>query len=215
MKTIAPLHFALASLLPFSFAVVACGGSASTVDLSANPSPSASTTTQADSGPAAPDSGTPVLAKHCTGHVNGATLCLENAQGRAGDVVDVDVFFIGNGTTCNEGLELSGHMIADGAHFELANEVEQVDCITRGLYTQPAPGTIEIMWNHFGANAISSCPNKVPVGKTDTIKVRILPGTAPGVYPITWSDAGIASTVNECAAFGASAGIGGTIRVLP
>jgi hypothetical protein len=215
MKTIAPLL--LASLLPLSLTVVACSGADSTADLYGNPSPqpSASTTTQADAGPTPDANAIPPLVKHCNGTVAAADLCLENAQGHAGELVDVDVFFLGNGTTCTEALEISGHIVADASHFELANKVEQVDCITRDLSTAPAPGTTEIMWNHFGAGAISACPNKVPVGKTDTIKVKILPGTPPGIYPIKWTDAGIASPVSECAVFAPTAGIGGSIRVLP
>jgi hypothetical protein len=214
-----------ASLLPFALAAIACGGSAPTDLQSTPPSPSGSAAN--DAGPAptttttpatdagAPDANVaPPLAKHCGGTVATANLCLENAQGRAGDVVDVEVHLVGS-TTCTEAFEANGHVVVDAAHFQLANPADQVDCITRELFSAPAPGTTEIMWSAFGGGSITSCPKNLTPGKVDVIKVKILPGTPPGVYPIRWSDAGIAAPASACAGFGSGVGIDGTVRVLP
>lgn len=163
---------------------------------------------------------TPPIAKHCNGTVGTADLCLENAQGHAGEVVDVDVYFLGS-NTCTDALEVNGRIVADGSHFALANPIQQVNCISRDFFGAPAPGTTEIMWNAFGGGAISACPNKLSPGKLDTVKIQILPGTPPGVYPITWNDAGIvapSSAPSSCSLFasnGQTVGIGGQIRVLP
>lgn len=211
-----------ASILPFTLAAIACGGSTPT-DLQGS-LPASSSSAANDAGPAPSSSTTadagadanvaPPLAKHCNGTVATADLCLENAQGRAGDIVDVEVYLVGS-NTCTEAFEASGHVVADASHFELANPASQVDCITRDLFGAPAPGTTEIMWNAFGGGSITSCPKNLTPGKVDVIKIKILPGTPPGVYPIRWNDAGIAAPASQCAVFGSSVGIGGSIRVLP
>ncbi len=219
MKTTSLL---LASLLPFTLATIACGGS-SPSDVQA-PVPSSSSSADQDAGPAptttattdagAPDANASPLVKHCNGTVATADLCLENAQGRPGDVVDVEVYLVGS-NQCTEAFEASGHIVGDASHFELANPASQVDCVTRDLFSAPAPGTTEIMWNAFGGGAIGSCPKNLTPGKVDTVKIKILPNTPPGVYPIRWSDAGIAAPLSQCAVFGSTVGIGGSIRVLP
>jgi hypothetical protein len=224
MMTHDVVRFAFASLLPLSIA--ACSGAPAT-DLNgpaASAAPTPSAPVQLDGGPAptadaAPPavdgSALPPIATHCTNASTSSTdLCIENAQGHAGDIVDVDVYFLGS-TTCTDAYEANGHIVADAASFQLANPVQQVACISRSYYGAPAPGTIEIMWNAFGGGAIQGCPNNIVPGKLDTVKIQILPGTPPGDYPITWTDGGIAGTTQQCAMFGAGVGIAGTIRVLP
>ena len=183
--------FLLASLLPLS---IACGGASSIAS-------------SGDAGPA--------LATHCdTATSTSAALCVENAQGHAGDVVDVPIYFIGS-TACTEAYEANGHLVADANSFALANPAQQVSCISRDYYGAPAPGTIEISWNAFGGGSVGGCPNDIVPGKLDTVQIEILPGTPPGDYPITWNDPGVAGTTAQCGVFGPSAGIAGTIRVLP
>ncbi len=215
-----------ASLLTLSLATAACSGSSSTADLYGTP-PAPTTSGSAAANDAGPQgdgaiatvdvNAAPPLVKHCSGTVGTADVCLENAQGHAGEVVDIDVYFVGS-NTCTDALEVNGRFVADGSHFALANPIQQVNCVSRDLFGAPAPGTTEIMWNAFGAGAITACPNKLTPGKLDTVKVQILPGTPPGVYPIRWSDVGIAGSTSQCSLFtqsGQSVGIGGQIRVLP
>lgn len=209
-----------AALLPLSLSLAACSGSAPT-DLY-GPSPSATDTTSGAApgvpgsdlhSPAANPNAPPALVKHCNVSSSSMELCIENAQGHAGEVVDVDVFLLGS-SACTEAFEASGRFSADASSFQLANPIQQVGCISRDFYGAPAPGTTEIMWNAFGGGAIQACPKNITPGKLDTVKIQILPGTAPGVYPITWTDSGVAAPATQCATFGTS-GISGTIRVLP
>ena len=64
--------------------------------------------------------------------------------------------------------------------------------------------------------SLAGCAANVPLGKVDTVKVKIAPGTPPGEYDLTWNDAGFignASAPPQCTTIGH--GIGGKLRVLP
>ena len=184
----------------FPLSIVACGG--------------APDTTLGNPGPAV-DAAAPAIATQCDKVTTSTTvLCVENVSGHAGDVVDVPIYLIGS-TACPDALEANGHFVADANSFALANPVQQVNCISRDYYGAPAPGTIEITWNAFGASSITSCPNDVMPGKVDTVKIEILPGTQPGDYSLAWTNPGIVGATQQCGIFDSSAGISGTIRVLP
>lgn len=155
---------------------------------------------------------TPSIARQCSGSVVDPIVCTENVQGRAGEIVDVELHLLGS-TTCNEAFEAGGRMVFDTARFQLMNEVEQIDCRTRRLTAGATPGTSEIMWNAFGANVIAGCPNNLPLGKADVVKLRILPGTPPGDYVIGWSNSGFIGTTAECQKL--APGKTGIVRVLP
>ena len=73
------------------------------------------------------------------------------------------------------------------------------------------------MWNAFGGGAIAACPNNVPVGKVDTIKLRVLPGTPPGDYTFGWDFPAVTAAANAPAICSATptTGMSATIRVLP
>ena len=162
-------------------------------------------------GDASSDAST-ALPLHCNAPMSSPDLCVENAQGHAGDVVSVDIYYVGT-SSCSDAYEASGHLVADGSDFQLANPVQQVNCVSRDYYAAPAPGTIEIIWNAFGGGSIGSCPNDLVPGKLDTVQIEILPGTPPGDYPITWNNASLPAPTQACSAFGN--GVSGFIRVLP
>ena len=187
-------RFLVPSIL--SLAAIACGGA-----------PSTNVQSQSDSGA--------TIATHCDTATSASVgLCIENAEGHAGEVIDVPVYLLGS-ANCTDAMEASGHIVADANSFALANPVQQVDCVSRDYYAAPAAGTIEIMWNAFGAGSIGACPNDIVPGKLDTVKIEILPGTPPGDYALSWSDTTVAGNTMQCSAFGASGGLPGTLRVLP
>lgn len=231
---------ALGSLLSFT---AACSGSASTVD---DPAPPAATTaspsspppaTPAPTSPAA-DAGAPPPAAdaavppppvdagapdahvdppmplHCTGTLIEPDVCIENAQGHPGDVVDVDLVLLGS-ASCTMAGEANGHILFDTAHFTVDNQVEQVACRTRKV-GPGGSGSDDLMWDAFGDGSLGGCPSTLPLGKVDTVKVKIAAGTPAGDYKLVWQGAafiGAMSGPPACTTIGL--GQGGTLRVLP
>lgn len=213
-------RFLFASLLPL--ALLACGGAPST-NLGGGAPASDGGAPGSDGGAPASDGAAPAadagsgstIGTHCdTETTTTAALCIENAEGHAGDIVDVPIYFLAT-AACSDAYEANGHLVADANDFDLANPVQQVACVSRDYYAAPAPGTIEIIWNAFGGGSVGGCPNDIAPGKLDTVKLEILPGTPPGDYPITWNDASVAGKTAVCSFLGGSNGIAGTIRVLP
>jgi len=161
----------------------------------------------------APTPGPKPLAKHCTGTLPAPDVCVETAEGRVGDVVAVDIVLLGS-TMCTEAGESSGRLALDLSRFELTNEVEMVACRTRRVSPSITPGQPpEILWNAFGGGSLGGCPNNLSLGKVDTLKLRVLPGTPPGDYAIGWRDAGFIGSDAACQQIGG--GVAGVVRVLP
>lgn len=163
MKHTNCILLALGSLISFT---AACSGSTASVDDNAPASPSAASTAPTDAPapppPSSPDGGgapavdaaaspppvdagapdanvDPPMAKHCNVSLVEPDVCIENAQGHVGDVVDVDIVLLGS-ALCDHAGEANGHIGYDLVHFSVANEVEQVGCRTRKV-GQIAPGT--------------------------------------------------------------------------
>ena len=141
-------------------------------------------------------------------------MCIENAQGRAGDVVDVDVVLLSN-PTCGAAGEASGHVVFDVTKLHVENEIDRIDCRLR-LLGPDVDGKTDLAWQAFGGGSFPGCVADVPAGKVDTIEIEIAAGTPPGDYPLTWSNAGFIGHMNapvDCTTIGQE--IAGTLRVLP
>ncbi|MBX3187831.1 MAG: hypothetical protein KF819_12480 [Labilithrix sp.] len=218
------LALALSSL----FALVACGGAAPGPDGDLAPAepveqnaPAAAVDAGADGDVAAPDAGNEAsappapqpIAKHCTGTFPEPKACIERVEGRAGDVVQVDLVLLGS-SGCTAAGEVGGRIDLDLGRFELTNEGEHVACRTRMVATNVTPGSPDqIVWNAFGEGALGGCPDAIPAGKADTLAIRIKPGTPPGDYALTWGESTVASFNPACQS--TSPGANGVIRVLP
>jgi hypothetical protein len=211
------------SLLLGSLALVACGGGAASAPDSfdapeqqqqhdAPPAAPAPTTKPAPAADAGADVDTH-LAKHCNVSAAQPDVCIENVEGHAGDTIDVEVFLVGD-TTCNTANEASGHIALDLKAFSVENQEEIVNCRTRMVGPNVSGGT-DLRWNAFGDHVVSGCSD-IPLGKVDTIKVKVAAGTKPGDYKLTWSDAGFIGAVGgpmQCS--NTSGGMSGIVRVLP
>ncbi len=237
MNTSKGLALSLSSLLLLT---AACSGSAPSVDgnapvpsavSSAPPAPPpAPPSPNADAGapaPAADGGSTPVadagapdanvdtpMAKHCNVTPIEPDVCIENGQGHPGDIVDIDIVLLGT-ANCSQAGEANGHIAFDLVHFTIENQLELIDCRTR--HVGPGiSGPDDLQWNAFGDGSAAGCPNALPVGKVDTVKVKIAPGTPPGDYTLAWHDAGfIAARGGSPACTSIGLGVGGVLRVLP
>jgi hypothetical protein len=228
--------FVLASL-----SLVACAGAdGSPIELSqpsaaasaeAPAAPSSSAAPSASSTPTAPPSGgaasapapaggpsTPVrtMPLQCptsSSWSSTALLCLETAEGKAGDVVELDVNLVPS-TTCGAATDLYGVLEFDKTYFELANVEDQVNCTSRHQIADfNNPSHDVITWQKFGNGSIAGCNGEIATGKVDTVKIRIKPGTPPGDYSIKWQlSEQIASTM-ACGAIDSD--INSEVRVLP
>lgn len=198
--------------------LTACGGSAfSSVDPQPQPQPmsDAGAQQQQDAQPA-PDATnvTPQIAKHC--NVSPATpdVCIENAQGRAGETVSVEIHLVGDAKACNAANEAGGHILFDPNLMSVENPGEQISCRTRrvapSIFT---PGATVIQWDAFGPGTLGGCTTDIPFGKVDVVEMRILPGTKPGDYELKFEDASYIGYTAPCTNIGG--GIAGTLRVLP
>jgi hypothetical protein len=214
---------ALAVVLGSLLTLTACSGS-SDVDVNdeiqgASADPAAAASAASTTPPSALDGGVdattdPPLVKHCNATVAEPDTCIENTQGHAGDVVDVDIVLVGN-PTCGDAWEAGGRIVFDLAKLHVENEVEQVACRTRHIGPD-VNGVDNLRWNAFGGGSLAGCAANVPLGKADTIKLKIAAGTPPGEYPLTWQDAGFIANANapqQCSTLGH--GIAGKLRVLP
>jgi hypothetical protein len=137
-------------------------------------------------------------------------MCLENVEGKPGDIIDLDVYLLGN-ATCKEAQEMGGRLTAKPGYLEIQNTADVQNCRTRRYDTNVSGGD-ELLFSAFGANVVGGCTAYLPAGMKDTIKIKILPNTPPGDYVFAWVDSGLATDDSACAMTGA--GIGGTIRVL-
>jgi hypothetical protein len=178
---------------------------------SSSSSSSGSTPTSADAAPA------PRVSMPRQGWTSssqwGPLVALETAEGKAGDVVDLEVYLVGN-DTCTNGNEGYGLIRFDRTYFELVNPVSQVDCTTRSqIPDSNNPGKDLITWQKFGNGSIAACPNPVGLGKVDVIKVRIKPGTPPGDYSFGWETSEFWGGTPACDVMGSH--VGSEIRVLP
>lgn len=186
-------------------------GSASSDGGAPSSSSSSSSSGGADAGPDAANTAPPI-AKHCSAApASTLELCVENAQGRVGDVIDVDVYVLGT-AGCTEAQEAGGRIDINPTHFELQNALDVQNCRTR-RFDKGLSGADELMWNAFGANVVPGCTTNLPSGMHDAIKLKILPGTPPGDYTFKWTTSGVIGADAACSAF--DSGISGTIRVLP
>jgi hypothetical protein len=139
-------------------------------------------------------------------------MCLENVEGKVGDVVDLDVYLLGT-SACTQAQEMGGRMTAKPANFEIQNIADVQNCRTRRYDVNlGGGGGDELVFGAFGANTVGGCTAHLPAGLKDTIKIKILPNTPPGDYVFAWVDSGIATDDSACSMQGAA--IGGTIRVL-
>jgi hypothetical protein len=169
-----------------------------------------STTTTNDAGTSANDAGTTTtLSANCNVTVNSPMLCAEDVHGKAGDIIDLPIDYLGT-TTCTSAFEASGHLVMPD-FFQLTNPVQQVSCISRDNYGAPAIGTTEIMWDHFGAGSISACPNNLVPGRSDVVQIEILPGAPSGDYDVTWTNPSLPAAIPACVAL--NSGINGHIHV--
>jgi hypothetical protein len=221
----------VASIL--SLSAVACGGATGSVDPvddnvtppAASPSPDAGAPSSntnntnnnaADGGTSTTsptsDAGTTTTttaSANCNVTVNSPMLCVEDVHGKAGDVIDLPIDYLGT-TTCTSAFEASGHLVMPD-FFELTNPVQQVNCVSRDNYGAPAIGTTEIMWDHFGAGSISACPNELVPGRSDVVQIEILPGAPSGDYDVTWTNPSLPAAIPACVAL--NSGINGHIHV--
>jgi len=154
------------------------------------------------------------IAKHCSAPTGRTMdLCIENVEGRVGDVVDLEIHLLGT-STCFEAQEMFGRIDAKKTQFEIQNVADVDNCRTRRYDTALAdPTTEEIVFAAFGANTSVGCTAHLPKGMKDAIKIKILPGTPPGDYTLSFTSAGVATDDAACAM--QSTGISGVIRVLP
>lgn len=137
-------------------------------------------------------------------------MCLENVEGKPGEVVDFDVHLLGN-ATCKEAQEMYGKLTAKPTYFEIQNVADVQSCRTR-RYDVNQSGGDELVWSAFGANTVGGCSDYLQAGMKDTIKIKIQPNTPPGDYVFSWVFSGIATDDNDCNM--QDAAVGGTIRVL-
>lgn len=176
--------------------------------------PSASSSSSSGGADAGADAANtvPPIAKHCsTAPASTLELCVENAQGKVGDVIDVDVYVLGT-AGCTEAQEAGGRIEINPTQFELQNALDVQNCRTR-RFDKGLSGNDELMWNAFGANVVPGCTANLPSGMHDTVKLKILPGTPPGDYTFKWTTSGVIGADATCSAFDSA--MSGTIRVLP
>jgi hypothetical protein len=150
------------------------------------------------------------IAHHCPATLTKPGTCLETAQGRAGDVVEVEVYFVPT-ASCLNATETYGRFTVDAKRFALENAVSHIDCRTRRA-VEAKDGKREISYQRQGKmNAL--CADPIGFGKIDVLAVRILPGTPPGDYPLTLDAAHVVGTAPGCDSHDVA--VAGVIRVLP
>jgi hypothetical protein len=185
---------------------------------SLNPSPAPSSTSS--NGPAtSQDAGIPVptrtLALHCQAPVpNGNAVCLETAEGHAGDVVDLEVHLL-RPAACGTAEYAMGNIQVDPTKFEITNADYQQDCLKREQSPVVGNPSLDVIfWQAFDRSvAPTSCTASAGVGKVDVIKVRIKPGTPPGDYDLPFENSELLGGGPGCS--GVFLDVAGMIRVLP
>ncbi len=209
-----------------SVALLACsGGTAEQPEERAHPSASSSTDEPAAAadphrGPS-PEilGGSPILpphvaiAKHCPAADAVPGLCLENAEGHAGETVSLEVHLVAS-ANCDHANEASGRIFIDKTRFALANE--EVGCIWRHQIPDtftPAFSNDLIEWKASGGGNPATCVAPAGIGKVDVIQVKILPNTPPGDYELDWQDIRFWGDTYTCQS--KDNFIAGKIRVLP
>lgn len=189
---------------------------------SAPPSPSPSSPnlpTHADAGtdaPTAPITPTRTLALQCQGPQapTDNVICLETAEGRAGDIVDLEVHLIRT-AACGPAEYAMGAIQIDPSKFEVVNRDYQQDCLQRDQYTSFSDPNVDVIaWQAFDKSvAPADCTASAGVGKVDVIKVRIKPGTAAGDYDLPFETSELLGGGPGCS--GVFLDVAGKIRVLP
>ena len=218
-----------------AFALTACAGSddtapgagASNANEGASPkqtkaaSPSASSPSVPATNPTAgtntPTAPTPTrIALQCTGPQAPTTnvICLETAEGRAGDTVDLEVHLVRT-AACGPAEYAFGSFQIDPAKFEIMNRDNQPDCLQRDQYTSFSDPNVDVItWQAFDKSvAPASCTASAGVGNVDVIKVRIKPGTAAGDYDLPFESSELLGGGPGCS--GVSLHVASKIRVLP
>lgn len=209
-------NISLLVALGSSLALFACSGGAAPAPEALEPSHVDAPTRDVPPAPAA-DAGTTKpadIAKHCNVSSQTGDVCIENAEGHAGETIDVDVVLVG-GLSCSLANEADGHIALDLVAFSVENQEEIVSCRTRVVGPDMNGTGTDLRWNAFGDHVVPGCQD-MPIGKVDTIKIKIAAGTKPGDYDLTWSSAdfvGALSGPSTCTSTGV--GIAGKIRVLP
>lgn len=156
------------------------------------------------------------LALHCTGPSapSGPVICLENAEGHAGDVVDIEVHLV-RPDSCGTADYATATFDVDPARFELANPDDQPSCLQRS--TSPSfsdPALNAVVWQAFGkSSAPAGCTASAGVGKVDTLELRIKPGTPAGDYEMKVVTSELLGGGPACT--GVFLDVSGTVRVLP
>lgn len=211
-----------------AFALTACSGaddaspSADSTQASNGESPSDGTTqgtSNQEPGANAPDVPTHTrIALQCQGPQapNSNVVCLETAEGRAGDVIDLEVHLVRT-AACGPADYAMGYIQIDPSKFELVNADDQQDCLRREQVQSFSDPDFDLIgWQAFGTKAPAGCSTAAGIGKVDVIKVRIKPGTAPGDYELPFETSELIGGVGsdpDCS--GVFLDVAGKIRVLP
>lgn len=167
---------------------------------------------RADAGDAGSDP--PKLPRQCEAKAGkGPLVCLETMEGKAGDIVQLEVHLAGS-AMCPVAQQAYGRIDFDKSHFVLVNPVSHVDCTTRDVIPDfNDPSKDQIVWQKFGGGAIAGCDENISMGKVDAIQIRIKPGTPPGDYDFTWETAEFAGLTQEC--YVQDEFVSAKLRVLP
>lgn len=186
--------------------------------------PTAPATSSAPSAPAPPssvpnqDAGAPTrtLALQCQGPQAPTrnAICLETAEGRAGDVVDLEVHLLRT-AACGTAEYAMGVIQIDPSKFEIVNSDNQPDCLLREQSASlSSPNLDVISWQVFDRSvAPATCTASAGIGKVDIIKVRIKAGTPAGDYDLPFETSELLGGGAGCS--GVFLDIAGKIRVLP
>lgn len=141
-------------------------------------------------------------------------ICLETAEGHAGDIVDLEVHLIRT-AACGLAEYAMGSIAIDPAKFEVVNRDFQPDCLQRDQSPSFSDPTMDVIsWQAFDRSvAPAGCTASAGIGKVDVIKVRIKPGTPAGDYDLPFETSELLGGGPSCS--GVYLDVAGKIRVLP
>lgn len=188
------------------------------------PPPAAAATPPSNAPPSSPGPGSNppppparTLALQCQGSQapTDSRVCLETAEGRAGDVLDLEVHLL-RASGCGLAEYAAGSILIDPTKFELVNPDSQPDCLHREQSVSSGdPDLDSIFWQAFDhTTAPPSCTASAGTGKVDVIKVRIKPGTPAGDYDLPFESSEIIGGAGAGCS-GVFLDVAGKIRVLP
>ena len=189
---------------------------------SSEPSSSTGSASEPDAGtttpttPTTPTRPTRTLAVQCQGPQapDCNAVCLETAEGRAGDIVELEVHLLRT-ASCGPAEYAMGAIQVDPAKFEIMNPDSRPDCLERAQVPSFSDPTIDVIsWQAFDRSvAPADCTASAGVGKVDTIEVRIKPGTPAGDYELPFETSELLGGGPGCS--GVFLDVAGKIRVLP